>query len=210
MNFKISPSWNQFRIKSDISRQILHVFSQHVREGIRVRLILTGWPLLHCQERSAGFLLFRPTQKYRLSLQQEQGSKHHSHSRNSINLLNLHNGLNSTAHRPSMKSESGDARVYFNIRVKCWVFMWTIRGSMHHVSVTFYRTYVHACIPDGFSHDAVQGPHLTISCEAGQVGSKSLTEPLSFIPGALPAQPFLMKHLTRSKSNLKQLLKRFQ
>lgn len=81
---------------------------------------------------------------------------------------------------------------------------------MRHVSVTFYRTYVHACIPDGFSHDAVQGPHLTISCEAGQVGSKSLTEPLSFIPGALPAQPFLMKHLTRSKSNLKQLLKRFQ
>lgn len=60
-----------------------------------------------------------------------------------------------------------------------------------------YSTCVQVCIPDGFSHDAVQGPHVTISCEAGQVGSQSLTEPLSFLPGALPAQPFLVKHLTR-------------
>lgn len=56
---------------------------------------------------------------------------------------------------------------------------------------------VHVCIPDGVSHDAVQGPHLTIICEAGQVGSQSLTEQLSFLPGALPAQPFLVKHLPR-------------
>lgn len=82
----------------------------------------------------------------------------HSHSRNSINLLNLHNGLNSTAHRPSMRSESGDARVYFNIRVKCWVFMWTIRGSMRHVSVTFYRTYVHCVYTWWFLSWCCAGP----------------------------------------------------
>lgn len=67
---------------------------------------------------------------------------------------------------------------------------------------TLYSACVHVCVPDGFSHDAVQGPHLTIICEAGQGGSQSLTEPLSFLPGALPAQPFLMKHLTRWKKYL--------
>ena len=63
----------------------------------------------------------------------------------------------------------------------------------------FYSACVHVCIPDGFSHDAVQGPHLSTVCEAGQGGSQSLTEPLSFLPGALPAQPLLVKHLTRQE-----------
>lgn len=42
--------------------------------GVRVFRagMLTGRPSLHCHERSAGFLLFRPIQKYRLLLQEEE------------------------------------------------------------------------------------------------------------------------------------------
>lgn len=49
--------------------------------------------------------------------------------------------------------------------------------------------------PDGVSDNDVQGPQLINIGEAGQVGSQSLTEPLSFLPGAQPAQPFLVEHL---------------
>lgn len=72
-----------------------------------------------------------------------------------------------------------------------------------------YSTYVYVCIPDGFSNDAVQGPHLNNICEAGQAGSQSLTEPLSFLPGALPAQPLLMKHLTTWNNSSQQLLSKY-
>lgn len=41
----------------------------------------------------------------------------------------------------------------------------------------------------------MQGSHLIHICEAGQGGSQGLTEALSFLPGALPAQPFLVEHL---------------
>lgn len=51
------------------------------------------------------------------------------------------------------------------------------------------------CIPDGLSENDVQGPQLISTCEARQVGSQSLTEPLSFLPGPQPAQPFLVEHL---------------
>lgn len=71
-------------------------------------------------------------------------------------------------------------------------------------------TCVHVCLPDGISYDAVHSPHLKITCETGQVGTQSLTEPLSFLPRALPAQPFLVKHLTRLKNNLQLLLKHIQ
>lgn len=59
-----------------------YAFSLNVNRWISVRLVRTGWLLLHCQERSAGFLLFRPTQKYRLSLQEK-------HQRNRFYLLNI-------------------------------------------------------------------------------------------------------------------------
>lgn len=60
-----------------------------------------------------------------------------------------------------------------------------------------YNTCVHVCLPDGVSHNTVQRSHLTRTGEAGQVGSQSLTKPLSFLPRAFPAEPLLMKHLTR-------------
>lgn len=51
------------------------------------------------------------------------------------------------------------------------------------------------CLPDAVSNNGVQGPHLIHVCEAGQVGSQGLAEPLGFLPGALPAQPLLVEHL---------------
>lgn len=114
-----------------------------------------------------------------------------------------HNHLNSTAHWLCMNCEIGDVCVCFKIQVKCWMFMWTIMERRLWREVLrwhFTALFLHVRIPDGFSHDAVQDPHLTIICEARQIGSQSLTEPLSFLPGALPAQPFLMKHLTRWKT----------
>lgn len=51
------------------------------------------------------------------------------------------------------------------------------------------------CIPDAVSDNDVQGPHLIGGCEAGQVGSQGLTEPLSLLPRALLAQPLLVEHL---------------
>lgn len=51
-------------------------------------------------------------------------------------------------------------------------------------------------LPDGLPDGDVQGPHLIDVGEAGQVGSQSLTEPLSFLPGTVPAQPLLVEHLT--------------
>lgn len=75
--------------------------------------------------------------------------------------------------------------------------------------MTLHSTYVLVCIPDGSSHDAVQGPHLLVTCEARQVGSQSLTELLGFLPGALPAQPLVVKHLERGKNNSRRLLRHF-
>lgn len=58
------------------------------------------------------------------------------------------------------------------------------------------------CIPDALSDNDVQGPHLVGGSEAGQVGSQGLTEPLSLLPRALPAQPLLVEHLrTQTSSN---------
>lgn len=109
-----------------------YVFSQSIREAFRVRVILTGWPSLHCQERSAGFLLFRPTQKYRLSLQQEHQSKPNHHSWHLINLLSKKKKgmlsflfLDTTVSQPL--TDWSVKCVYFNVQVKCWMFMWTMR-----------------------------------------------------------------------------------
>lgn len=58
-----------------------------------------------------------------------------------------------------------------------------VNDSRKHVTrKRRYSDIVHVCIPDGVSDDAVQGPHLLAIGEAGQVGSQSLTEPLSFLP----------------------------
>lgn len=50
-------------------------------------------------------------------------------------------------------------------------------------------------LPDGVSHDGVQDFHLISGSETGQVGSQSPAESLGFLPGAFPAQSFLVKHL---------------
>lgn len=61
------------------------------------------------------------------------------------------------------------------------------------------------CIPDSVSDNDVQGHHLIGTGEAGQVGSQSLTEPLSFLPGALPAQPLFVEHLRIQTSSDKEM-----
>lgn len=66
---------------------------------------------------------------------------------------------------------------------------------------------VHVRLPNGVSQDTVQDPHLIVAGEAGQVGAQSQTEALGLLPGALPAQPFLVKRLPRQNNNLLQLLK---
>lgn len=50
-------------------------------------------------------------------------------------------------------------------------------------------------LPDGVSYDGVQDFHLVFGSETGQVGSQSLAETPGFLPGAFPAQSFLVKHL---------------
>lgn len=89
----------------------------------RVSVVLTARPSLHRQDVSAGFLLFRPTQKYRSSLRWEEGITVNPNTQPSF--LSTHNCFKWFKSSPGQYA-LGDA---FNLifKLKSWMLMQTKR-----------------------------------------------------------------------------------